>query len=110
MDWDFSPAAPSISAISRCRMVSAREASDSRTLAPSSATSASEAARSFSSSMPSSSPSSPRACHWLCPVIRASLRALRMRLAAQPSLTSAAAISASGRPRPPARLMETRSR
>ena len=87
-----------------------RAVSDSRTLAPSSATRLSAADRSRSSSTLTSSPSPPRACQGVCPVIRALASASLIRHIAQPPPISLAAISASGTPRPPARFMPTRSR
>ena len=83
MDWDLSPAWPSRSASSRRRRLTARAVSDSRTLAPSSATRLSAADRSRSSSTRTSSPSAPRACHGVWPVIRALASASRIRPSAQ---------------------------
>ena len=110
MDCERSPAWPSRSASSRRRRLTARAVSDSRTLAPSSATRLSAAARSRSSSTRISSPSAPSACHGVCPVIRALASASRIRHMDQPPPISLAAISASGTPRPPARFIPTRSR
>src|SRR6516225_2416160 len=62
IDWDRSPACPSRSVSSLRRRLFARATSDSRTLAPSSATRLSAADRSRSSSIPISSPRVPNAC------------------------------------------------
>ena len=100
----------STSASSLRRNDAARASSEARIFAPSSPASASAEARSRSSSTPRSSPSRAIASHGVMPISRAFASACRILAIAQWSPMVDAVISASGRPRPPARFIATRSR